>query len=59
MGIAIEQACKEQLIMNGTGLDWKWKVNSGLKDEAILYPRIVENLWLYHNRKLDKVESCS
>tara|TARA_A100001037_G_scaffold51069_1_gene43122 strand:- start:617 stop:1348 length:732 start_codon:yes stop_codon:yes gene_type:complete len=57
MGIAIEQACKEQLIMNGTGLNWEWKVNSGLKDEAILYPRIVKNLWLYHNRKLDRAES--
>ena len=56
MGIAIEQACKEQLAMSASGLDWQWKVNNGLKDEAILYPRIVTNLWRYHNRRLDRAE---
>ena len=56
MGIAIEQACKEQLAMSSSGLDWQWKVNNGLKQEAILYPRIVTNLWQYHNRRLDRAE---
>ena len=56
MGVAIERACQEQLTMNASGYDWKGKLPSGNPDDAKLYPRLIENMWRYHNRKLDRDE---
>jgi len=57
MGIAIEKACMEQLAMNASGYKWtgKERVATGGSDQA-LYPRLIANIWNYHNRKLDKAE---
>lgn len=56
MGIMIEKACYEQLFMNASGFKWTGKTLGGQKDEAALYPRLITNMWNYHNRRLDKFE---
>lgn len=60
-GIAIERACMEQLTLNATGFDWVAKDLDENRDPnaAALYPRLVENMWKYHNRRLDKAEGRS
>ncbi len=57
MGVAIEKACQEQLTMNASGYDWKGKLPTGNPDDAVLYPRLIENIWRWHNRKLDRDEA--
>ena len=48
----------EQLALNASGYDWVGKGTDENRDpnEAVLYPRLVENMWRYHNRRLDRDE---
>jgi L-fuculose-phosphate aldolase len=56
MGIMIEKACYEQLFMNASGFKWQGKVQGNDPNDATLYPRLITNMWNYHNRKLDRFE---
>jgi ribulose-5-phosphate 4-epimerase/fuculose-1-phosphate aldolase len=57
MGIFLEKACRHQLLMQSTGLDWKWVEGEEIEKKKLwLKPEILEGCWRFYNRKLDRFE---
>ncbi|HEX9592497.1 MAG TPA: class II aldolase/adducin family protein [bacterium] len=57
MGIFLEKACRHQLLMQSTGLDWRWVEGEEIeKKKQWLKPEILDACWRFYNRKLDRFE---
>ncbi len=55
MGIFLERACRSQLMISASGLNWSWPDEAELSEKApmIMSPLHIEESWAYYNRKLD------
>ena len=58
LGICLEIACKQQLMLGASGFKWSWPDEEGMKKRGpqTFHPQFVERSWGFYSRKLAHFE---